>query len=101
MIQIAKKIVFIIVILMMVGCSAPPGSESAGEFIDSSTSTAKIKASLIDELGTQAFSIQVKTFKENVQLSGFVNSQYIKKRAGVIAGNHYEIKHVRNDLIVK
>lgn len=101
MTRIVKKLIFIFVLLILAGCSAAPGGESAGEFLDSSTSTAKIKADLIDQLGTQAFSIQVKTFKENVQLSGFVNSQYVKKRAGVIAGNRYEIRHVRNDLIVK
>lgn len=99
--QIIKKLIVIFILLSIAGCTAAPNGESAGEFIDSSTSTARIKADLIDQLGTQAFSIQVKTFKENVQLSGFVNSQYIKKRAGIIAGNRYEIKHVRNDLIVK
>ena len=90
----------IILISTLVACGAP-GGESAGEFIDSSATTTKIKADLIDALGTKAFAIQVKTFKDEVQLSGFVNSAYLKKRAEIIAGDHVGIKHVRNDLIVR
>lgn len=88
-------------LLCSAACSTTPGGESAGEFIDSSATTTKIKADLIDALGTKAFGIQVKTFKDEVQLSGFVNSDYLKKRAGIIAGDHVAIKHVRNDLIVR
>jgi osmotically-inducible protein OsmY len=101
MLRIVKNLVLISIVLTIVACSASPGSESTGEFIDSSTSTAKIKAQLIDNLGAKAFAIQVKTFKDEVQLSGFVNSQYVKKRAGTIAANNPDIKRVRNDLIVK
>lgn len=101
MLKILKNLVFVLAVASLVACTAKPGQESTGEFIDSSTSTTKIKAQLIDALGTKAFAIQVKTFKDEVQLSGFVNSQHIKQRAGIIAGSNTDIKRVRNDLIVK
>lgn len=86
---------------MLLACSATPNRESTGQYIDSSAATAKIKTELIDQLGAKAFSIQVKTFKDEVQLSGFVSSAYVKKRAGKIASSNPDIKRVRNDLIVK
>ena len=101
MLKILKNLVFVLAVSSIVACTAQPGQESTGEFIDSSTSTTKIKAQLIDAFGTKAFAIQVKTFKDEVQLSGFVNSEHLKKRAGIIAGNNADIKRVRNDLVVK
>ena len=97
----ALALVCIIGPLLFLGaCTASPGSESAGEFIDSSTITAKIKADLLDELGTKAIGIQVKTFKDDVQLSGFVHSTYLKQRASTIAIGHVGSQHVQNDLII-
>lgn len=90
----------LLVALSVVACSAAPGTESTGEFIDSSTSTTRIKAQLLDALGAKAFAIQVKTFKDEVQLSGFVTSSYVKKRAGIIAGMDAGRRRVRNDLVV-
>jgi len=88
-------------LLVLAACTAPPGTESTGEFIDSSTATTRIKAQLIDALGARAaFAIQVKTFKDEVQLSGFVSNAYIKKRAGMIAGMDAGKRRIRNDLVV-
>lgn len=84
-----------------IACSVSPQSESTGEFIDSTTTTAKVKAALVDHLGTKGLSIQVKTFKDEVQLSGFVNSQATKRHAGAIAGDSPGVKRVINDIIVK
>ncbi|MFA6072088.1 MAG: BON domain-containing protein, partial [Janthinobacterium sp.] len=70
---------------ILVACAASPGSESTGEFLDSSAVTTKVKATLVDELGSNGFSVQVKTFKDQVQLSGFVPTELLKQRAGAIA----------------
>ncbi len=93
--------VIVIFALLGLGCSATTTTESTGQYIDSSAITTKIKAQLVDQLGSKALAIQVKTYKDSVQLSGFVNSQTIKNRAGAIAAKNPEVKHVRNDLIVK
>ncbi|AGH54579.1 Putative lipoprotein [Legionella pneumophila subsp. pneumophila LPE509] len=87
--------------MIIIACAASPLSESTGEYLDSSTTTAKVKASLVDQLGTTGFAVKVKTYKDQVQLSGFVDSQKIKQRAGIIAAGVDGVKSVRNDLIIK
>lgn len=87
--------------LSLLGCTASPTQESTGQFIDSSTLTAKVKAELIDKLGADGFSVKVKTYKDEVQLSGFVDNTIIRKRAAIIAANVIGVKRVRNALIVK
>lgn len=91
----------VFLVIGLVGCTASPTQESAGQFIDSSTLTARVKAELIDKLGTDGFSVKVKTYKDEVQLAGFVDSTIIKKRAADIAANVIGVKRVRNALIVK
>jgi len=87
--------------VLLTACAGTPRSESTGEFIDSSAITTKVKANLLDQLGSKSLPIQVKTFKDEVQLSGFVNSLIIKQRAGAITMNTQDVRKVRNDLIVK
>ncbi|MGQ3890540.1 BON domain-containing protein [Legionella sp. CNM-4043-24] len=101
MLKKIKTIALSLAGLALVACSAGPTTESTGEFIDSSATTAKIKAQLIDRLGGGALSIQVKTYKDEVQLSGFVGSQSVKSRAGEIARRNPGVRVVRNDLVVK
>lgn len=87
--------------IAIMSCAATPTSESAGEFLDSSALTTKVKAQLVDKLGAKGFNIKVKTFKDDVQLSGFVDSHRIKHQAGMIANHVPDVKHVQNDIIVK
>ena len=85
----------------LLGCGSSGFHESTGEYLDSSAVTTKVKARLFDMLGSEAFAIKVKTYKDWVQLSGFVNSAVIKRRAGIVADNTLGVKYVQNDLIVK
>lgn len=85
----------------LAGCGSTTFQESTGEYLDSSAVTSKVKTRLFDNLGSEAFAIKVKTYKEVVQLSGFVNSNLTKQRAGQIADNTIGVKYVQNDLIVK
>ena len=83
------------------GCAATSTSESTGEYVDSAAITSKVKAALLGDSGLKSFAIEVDTFKDIVQLSGFVNSEQVKARAGEIAGGVSGVRSVRNDLIVK
>ncbi len=85
----------------LVGCGATPLQESTGQYLDSTAVTTKVKTRLLDALGTKALAIKVKTYKDEVQLSGFVNSDRIKTQAGLIADNTVGVERVQNDLIVK
>lgn len=99
--KLTKWLYFVVVICFVVACAATPTSESTGEYLDSSAITAKIKAKLVDRLGTKGFSIKVKTYKDQVQLSGFVSSNRTKITAGNIASSIANVRKVRNDIVVK
>ena len=47
------------------------------------------------------FDISVKTFKDTVQLSGFVNSRKEKIRAGELAASVKGVRQVENNIVVK
>ncbi len=83
----------------LAGCAAISGRETAGEFVDDATITTKVKTSIINELGMKE--IGVETMQNVVQLSGFVDSQGVKDKAGSIARNTSGVKDVKNNLIVR
>ena len=102
MLKTIKLSMLAVVIIAITACGATSTSESTGEYLDSSATTAKVKGRLVDMLGAKAaMSIKVRTYKYNVQLSGFVNNNIIKDRAGIIADNTFGVKEVINNLIVK
>lgn len=92
---------FSIVFSLLIACTATPTQESTGQFLDSAALTTKIKASLVDSLGAKGLAIQVKTWKEEVQLSGYVDNIHIKKRAAHIVSGVDGVKRVRNNIVVK
>ena len=96
-----KILLFGLISIIITGCVASPGSESTGEFLDSSTTTTKVKANLVNQLGATGLTIQVKTFKDEVQLSGFVATSRLKERAGTVAAYVDGVRRVRNDIIVR
>jgi hyperosmotically inducible periplasmic protein len=85
----------------IVACSSSRTSESTGEYVDSSAITSKVKAALLGDSGLKSFDIGVETYKDVVQLSGFVNSEQVKAHAGQVAAGVSGVKSVRNNLVVK
>jgi len=94
-----------LVMLMLVATFAAYASasekESAGDFVDDSVITTKVKALLAEDDFLKSFKISVETRKGIVQLSGFVNSQDAVNKAGQIAMSIKGVKSVKNSLIVK
>jgi osmotically-inducible protein OsmY len=82
-------------------CTSSRTTESTGEYIDDSVITSKVKSALLEDSGLKSFDIGVETNKDVVQLSGFVNSEQIKARAGEVAAGVSGVRGVRNNLIVK
>jgi hyperosmotically inducible protein len=80
--------------------SMPAYAKSAGEAVDDSTVNASVKAKLLDTKGTPSMDINVETYKGIVQLSGFVESQKERDKAGKVAGDVKGVKEVRNSLSV-
>ena len=87
--------------LSMAACNSSRTSESTGEYVDDSVITSKVKAALLNDSGLKSFDIGVETFKDVVQLSGFVNSAQIKTRATQVAAGVSGVRSVRNNLVVK
>ncbi len=83
------------------GCSSTRTRESTGEYIDSSTLTAKVKAALVSDEIVRARDVQVETFRGTVQLSGFVNNEAQKERATAVARAVPGVVDVKNNLIIK
>ncbi len=98
---IVQLMLVLLVMAVIAGCASTRTQESAGQYTDSSVITAKVKAAIFDDKALKVYDITVETFKDVVQLSGFVNSAEIKNRAGVVAGRVSGVRSVKNDLIVK
>ena len=101
MLRAVRLFLVVVAVLMISACGSTSTRESTGEYFDSAAVTAKVKTRLVDMLGSKALAIKVKTYKDEVQLSGFVDNNRIKQRAGIIADNTIGVIRVRNDLIVK
>ena len=96
-----RALLMLLVLAVIAGCAASRTQESTGQYVDDSTITAKVKAAIFDDPALKVYDITVETFKDVVQLSGFVNSAEIKSRAGVVAGRVSGVRSVKNDLLVK
>lgn len=86
---------------VLVGCASTRTTESAGEYVDNSVITTKVKAAILDEPSLHSLQISVKTYKDVVQLSGFVDSAANARLAGKVAAAVNGVGSVRNDLVVK
>lgn len=82
-------------------CSETRTQESTGQYVDSATISTKVKTALLQDQSLKAFDIHVETFKDEVQLSGFVDTQALKARAAEVASRVDGVRSVKNDLIVK
>lgn len=93
--------VMLVVSLAAVACASTRTTKSAGEQVDDSVTTGRVKAALIADPTTKAHQIDVETFKGTVQLNGFVDSAASKERATEVARNTKGVTAVRNNLTVK
>lgn len=75
--------------------------ETAGQYLDNSAVTAKVKAKIAEDPHLSAFAIEVETKRGIVQLSGFVDSAAQRTAAGRLARSVEGVKSVKNSLVVK
>ena len=85
----------------MVACASTRTQKSAGEQVDDSVTTGRVKAALIADPVTKAHQIDVETFKGTVQLNGFVDTAASKERASEVAKSTKGVTSVHNNLTVK
>ena len=89
------------IVLLLAGCAALSGRETAGEYVDDAAITASVKNEIFKDPKLKMFQIHVETFKNQVQLSGFVDSPREVARAGQIARNVKGVQDVNNNLVVR
>ncbi len=75
--------------------------DNDGRVLADTAITTQLKATLLAEKGVPSTSISVQTYEGRVQLSGFVDSEAIKTKAGKLAAGIAGVKHVQNNLAVK
>ena len=84
------------------GCTTSTRTtESTGQYVDDASITAKVKTGVLAEPGLHELQITVETYKDVVQLSGFVDTPQARDRAGAIAAKVEGVRSVRNNLVVK
>jgi hyperosmotically inducible protein len=74
--------------------------KSAGEVLDDNTVNASVKAELVGAKDVPASDINVETYRGVVLLSGFVESQAIKDKAGKVAQGVSGVKKVHNAISI-
>jgi hyperosmotically inducible periplasmic protein len=82
-------------------CAPMQGRETAGEYVDDTAITAKIKAELVRDKELPATQIRVETLQNVVQLSGFVDNAAQKSKAAQVARQIQGVKDVKNDIVVR
>jgi hypothetical protein len=85
----------------VVGCAPTETKQGTGEYIDDSVITTKVKAAIFDDPLTKVTEIKVKTFKGEVQLSGFVSSRDAANRAIELARGVNGVTSVKDDMQIK
>ena len=89
------------IIALTAGCASTATRESTGEAVDSTVITTNVKAALAREQFSTLLDIEVETFRDVVQLSGFVDTEEEKTMAGEIAQSVNGVAKVENGLTVK
>lgn len=87
--------------LFAAGCATTGHNQTAGEVIDDTAITTKVKSALLAEKDVNSYDIQVETFNGTVQLAGFVDSQWQIDKAAQVASAVQGVQHVRNNLVHK
>jgi len=91
---------FFIIALMVsaLGCASTAQRSSTGEYLDDSVITTKVKTAIFNEPSLKVNQIAVETYKNVVQLSGFVDSQASMTKAVALARSVEGVSSVKNDM---
>lgn len=106
--NVSKKLITTILFASLLGsgfvisaCTGVHQEESTGQYIDGSVLTTKIKTKLLADDYVKGLPITVKTYKNVVQLSGFVDNEMQERRAMEIARSVEGVVDVKDALIIK
>jgi len=80
------------------GCTATDTRSSTGEYLDDAAITTRVKAAILKHPDLRSSEINVETFRNVVQLSGFVSSQAEIDAAVELVRTVSGVQSVRNDM---
>lgn len=103
-----KQIVYLIIassiavapLAFTTGCAVTSGRESTGQYAKDKEIAARIKTKLYADPATKGTEIEVQSLRGVVQLSGFVDNQLARNRAGEIAASMPGVVQVYNNLLL-
>jgi osmotically-inducible protein OsmY len=75
--------------------------ESAGQYVDNSVITLKVKSKLLADVELKSLAISVLSYKGQVKLTGVVDTEAEKIKAGNLARKVEGVTNVTNALVVK
>jgi len=87
--------------LLSAGCAGSRYERSTGESIDDRATVSRVRSALSNDAIYKYPDVEVSSFKGSVQLSGFVDNQEQKSRAGDIAKGVEGVKELKNSITVK
>jgi len=88
-------------VFVLGACAETRTTESTGTYVDGAAITAKVKTAFLQDPALKVMQINVVTYDNVVQLSGFVDTPAMIAQAGAVARGVEGVASVRNDLIVK
>ncbi len=86
--------------LAITGCTVTRGQETAGAYAKDKEIAARIKTAMYADPQVKGTQVEVQSLNGVVQLSGFVNNQAEKDRAGQIASSTPGVVKVYNNLLL-
>ncbi len=89
-----------LMLITLFACATPAG-RSAGQVIDDSTITTKVKALILEDSFTKGLAISVTTFNGKVTLTGGVETAAQKRKAEEISRSVDGVTGVNNTLEIK
>ena len=86
---------------LSLGCAGNRYERSTGEYIDDKSLSSRVRGALSGNEQFKFDDVKVTAFRGTVQLSGFVNTEDQKTKAGELARTVYGVKNVENNITVK
>ena len=86
---------------IVTGCAGDNYKRSTGQYIDDKSLAYRVSSALHKDKEYRLNNVEVKAFRGNVQLSGFVNTEDQKREAGEISRTVPDVRSVENNIIVK
>jgi osmotically-inducible protein OsmY len=99
--KIASTLIGALMLTAVVGCVSTTKQESTAQYVDDTVITTHVKAAILNEPSLKVTEINVETYKGDVQLSGFVQSQDNISTAVKVTSRVDGVKSVKNGMSVK